>query len=235
MRPTQTLIHHVRDAYHKKRAEPVIVIDEDEVGEQARDNSRHQTRLGKSKASRDGAGGRRDSGHQRNSPEKKRAEPVIVIDEDEVGEQARDNSRHQTRLGKSKASREPRKTSPYVSEGVVGGTPSAGASSYDYQQNEPNGGRRKTEPTRSSLSIPPLRELKDGQSSSVTKTSPLKLSKSQDARRSGGKEREREGTQTASRSVAAAPVYVSAGETPDSTGKCMSSFTQGVDIVHMQI
>jgi hypothetical protein len=148
---------------------------------------------------------------------------VVVIDEDEVREQARDNPRRQTRPGKSKASRESRKTSPDVSERVVGGIPSAGASSYGYQQNEPNGSRRKTE-SGSSLSIPPLRELKEGQSSSMTKTSPLKLNKSQDARRSGGKEREREGTQTASRSVAAAPVYVSAGETPDSTGKCMSIF-----------
>jgi hypothetical protein len=153
----------------------------------------------------------------------KAAEPVVVINEDEVREQARDNSRHQTRPGKSKASREPRKMSPDVSEGVVGGIASAAASSYGYQQNEPNGSRRKTE-AGSSLSIPPLQKLKEGQSSSVTKTSPLKLSKSQDARRSGGKEREREGTQTASRSVAAAPVYVSAGETPDSTGKCMSIY-----------
>jgi hypothetical protein len=151
-----------------------------------------------------------------------KAEPVVVIDEDQVREQARNNSRHQTRPGKSKASR---KTSSDVSERVVDGIPSAGASSYDCQnQNEPNGYRRKIEPTRSSLSIPPLQELKEEQSSSVTKTSPLKLSKSQDARRSGGKEREREGTQTASRSVAAAPVYVSAGETPDSTGKCVSSY-----------
>ena len=160
----------------------------------------------------DDSSSQRDGGRYGNSlNEKKKAEPVVVIDEDE-GEQSRDKSRHQTRRGKSNASREPRETPPDVSEGVVGGILSG--ASYNYQ-NEPKGGQRN----------PLLKELKEVRSS-MTKSSPVTPNKFQDARRSGSKER-KEDTQTASRGVAA-PVYVSAGETPDSTDKII--YHRRVDI-----
>ena len=152
----------------------------------------------------DDSSSQREGGRHGNSlNEKKKAELIVVIDEDE-GEQSRDKSRHQTRRGKSNAFREPRETPPDMSEGVVGGIPSGASYSY---QNEPKGGQRN----------PLLKELKEVRSS-MTKSSPLTLNKFQDAMRSGSKER-KEDTQTASRGVAAAPVHVSAGETPDSTGK----------------
>ena len=161
----------------------------------------------------DGSGDQRDSGRHRNSPDKKKAEAVVVIDEDEGG----DNSRHQTRSSTGKASRELRETPHDVSERVVGGTPSGASSCGCQNQNEPKGGgQRKAEPSPS-LSIPPLKELEEVRSS-VTKSSPLKLNKSRDTRRSGSKER-KEDTQMVSRGVAAAPVYVSAGETPGKSYK----------------
>ena len=128
---------------------------------------------------------------------------MVVIDEDER-EHAQDNSRHQTRP--SKASRESRRGPPDVSERVVDGK--AADVSYDCQTGA-RGGQRNSERS-SSLSIPPLQELKEEVQSSVTKSSPLKLGRPQDAKRSSNKEREDART--------AAPVYVSAGETTDSTG-----------------
>ena len=159
----------------------------------------------------DGSGDQRDSGRHRNSPDKKKAEPVVVIDEDEGG----DSSRNQTRSSTGKASREPKETPHDVSEQVSGASSCGG---YQNQNESKGGGQRKAEPSPS-LAIPPLKELKEVRPS-VTKSSPLKLNKSRDTRRSGNKER-KEDTQAVSRGVAAAPVYVSAGETPDSTGKSM--------------
>ena len=174
------------------------------------------------RSSYEGPGGRRDSGRHGNSPDKKKVEPVVVIDEDEGG----DNSRHQTRSSMGKASREPKETPHDVNERVVGGVPS-GVSLYGYQnQNEPKGGGQRKAESSPSLSIPPLKKLNEVRSS-VTRSSPLKLNKSQNTRRSGSKER-KEDTQTASISVAAAPVYVSAGETPDSTGTGKSIYHKRV-------
>ena len=138
--------------------------------------------------SHNSAGGRRDSGRQRSSLGEKKAEPVVVIDEDEGEQKAQGHPRHQMRPNASDVhvSRELRKVSPDVRERVVIDGKSSGVL-CDYQS-EPQRGQRKTEPNSSS-SIPPLQELKKEQSSKA-KRSPLKLNKSQSTRRSGSKERE---------------------------------------------
>ena len=150
----------------------------------------------------DVAGGMRGNDHQRNLLDKKEAEPVVVIDEDER-EHVQDNLRHQTRP--SKASRELRKTPPEVSGQVAARKPSG----VSFECQTGNGEPRKDV----SLSIPPLHDLKV--QSPRTKSSPLKLKKSQEAKRPDSKEKD--DSRTMSTSVAA-PVYISAGESTDNTG-----------------
>ena len=146
--------------------------------------------------SHDGTSGRRDSGCQRNSLDEKKAEPVVVIDEDE-GEHAQNNSRRQKRL--NEASRESRKVPPDSSKQVADGKREGRDSGVSFEH------QKKADCIVSLLreKIPSLQNLK-----AHPPRSPLKL------KRSGNKERE--DTKTAP----AAPVYVSAGEPTGCTGMC---------------
>ena len=143
----------------------------------------------------DGASGRGGGGRQRNSlDEKKKAEPVVVIDEDE-GEHARDNARCQVRSNET--SRESRKAPPDSSKQVTDGKREGRDSGLSFEH------QRNTDRIESPLQekIPSLQNLK-----APPQRSPLKL------KRQGNKVRE--DTKTAP----AAPVYVSAGRPTGSTG-----------------
>ena len=126
-----------------------------------------------------------------------------MIDEEE-GEQPKDNWSHQSKP--SKVSQESRKILSDVSEQMADGKPSG--ASFECQAG--SGEQRNN----AFLSIPSFHDLKE--QSPSTKSSPLKLKKSQEAKRPGYKEKD--DTKTVFISSAAAPVYVDAREPTDNTG-----------------
>ena len=154
-----------------------------------------RTKTSSGRNSHDGASGRRGSGCQRNALDERKAEPVVVIDEDE-GEHAQDNSRHQMRSNET--SRESRKVPPDSSKQVADGKREDRDSGVSLEH------QKKADCIMSPLQekIPSLQNLK-----AHPLRSPLKL------KRLGNKERE--DTKTAP----AAPVYVSAGEPTGRAGR----------------